>query len=141
MAHINGKDVSVQLSSDSGSTWKTLICELDHTFSLTRETSSVFTKCDSGTATVSLGAYSWQVSGNAVADTAPGVGQVSYEDMLGWAQGGTSLMILLEHPGAGTDFTESGSGYITSLERTAGTSDPVQFSFTFSGTGALDITA
>jgi hypothetical protein len=141
MAQINGKDVSVQLSSDSGTTWKTLICEIDHTFSLTRETSSVFTKCDSGTATVSLGAYSWQVTGNAVADTAPGATEVSYEDMLGWAQAGTSLMILMEHDAAGGDFTESGTGYITSLERTAGTVDPIQFSFTFSGTGALDITA
>ena len=141
MASINGKDVVVQVSTD-GTTYKNLICEISNNLPISRETNSVTTKCDNGTTTRSLGAYSWEVSGEAVADTAPSASQISYEDLLSGFIAGTLYTIKVENPAStGTNFYHQGSAYLTSLELSNEVNGVSQFSFTFSGTGALDVTA
>jgi len=141
MASINGKDVVVQLSTD-GTTYKSLVCEISNSLPISRETNSVTTKCDNGTTTRSLGAYSWEVSGEAVAETAPSGTQISYEEMLGYIVGGNLLYVKVENPAAsGSNFYHQGQAYLTSLELSNEVNGVSQFSFTLSGTGALDISA
>jgi predicted secreted protein len=136
MAAIQGNDVTVELSSDAGVTFKTLICETRSGVQITRDTTSQATKCNSGTVQLGLGAYSWSFSFDAVVDTAPSVSQVTYNDLLGWIVAGTALTGRVEEAG---EFTHEGSVYITDLSLDAATGETVQFSGTISGTGALTI--
>jgi predicted secreted protein len=138
MAEIQGNDVTVELSSDAGTTWKTLICETRSGIQITRDTTSTATKCNAGTTVIGLGAYSWSMSFDAVVDTAPSVSQVTYADMLTWITAGTSILGKIANTG---EFYHSGSVYVTDLSLDAATGEAVSFSGTLSGTGALDITA
>jgi TP901-1 family phage major tail protein len=135
---VQGKDVVLQISSDSGTTFKSLICEISNGFSATRETNSITTKCDDGTTTRSLGAYSWEMTADAVADTAPtALTQVSYLDVLALFTAGTLLTVKIAATG---DYFHSGTAYITSLELTNEVNGVSEFSLTLSGSGALDVT-
>ena len=140
MAQVNGKDVIVQVSTD-GTTYKNLICEIANSVPLSRETTSVTTKCSGGTTARAAGAYSWDVTGEAIVDTAPTSGQISYEDLLSGFLATTLYYVKVENPSAsGTNFYLAGTAYLTSLELTNEVDGLSQFSFTFSGTGAIDNT-
>jgi TP901-1 family phage major tail protein len=138
---IQGKDVVLEFSSDSGTTWKSLICEISSSFSGSRETNSITTKCDSGTVTRALGAYSWEFSGDAAADTAPTSAQLSYSQVLTWFVGGTAVDVRYQSSASTPNYYHTGEGYFTSLELSNEVNGVSEFSFTFSGNGALDITA
>lgn len=131
----------LEVSTDSGTTWKSMICELSNTLSMSTEMSSTQTKCDGGVTISTPGAKSWEISGEAVVDTAPTASQVSYEDALGWWSNATAVLVRIQHDGTGTNFYHSGTAYLTSLELSANVTDAVQFSFSFTGNGSLDISA
>jgi predicted secreted protein len=136
MAEIQGNNVTVEISTDSGTTYKTLICETRSGIQITRDTTQTQTKCNAGTTVLGLGAYSWSMSFDAVVDTAPSGSQVTYNDMLGWVTSGTALTARIEEAG---EFTHEGSVYVTDLSLDAATGEAVSFSGTLSGTGALTI--
>ena len=137
MASIQGKDVVVELSTNN-STWFSLVCEISNSLPITRETNSLSTKCNAGTTTRSLGAYSWEVSAEAVAETAPSGTQVSYEQLLAWHIAGTTLYVRVSHNN-GASFYHNGQCFITNLELTNEVNGVSQFSITLSGSGALTI--
>jgi TP901-1 family phage major tail protein len=142
MANIQGKDDVLMLSSDSGTTWKTLVCETSHTFNFTRNSTTTATKCDSGTSARSLGAYEWSFQSSVVVKTDPGATEISFEDLLSLSVAGTGVLIRSANPNpAGTNFYISGTVYITDLSKTAETDGLVSADVTFSGDGALDISA
>lgn len=138
MAAIQANEVSVQLSIDGGTTQKTLICETRSGVSMTRDTTSTQTKCNSGVAVVGIGALSWSFDFDAVVDTAPSGSQVTYNDMLGWINAGTAITATIEFTG---EFFHQGLVYVTDLSLDASVGETVKFSGTLSGSGALDIAA
>lgn len=139
MANVQGKDDILELSTDGGSTWKTLICETSHSFNFNRNTNRTPTKCDGGTSALGIGSYEWSFQSSVVVETAPTVTQVSYEDLLAWAVGATALLLRNSNGTSGANFHHSGSVYITDLSKTAEVDGLVTADVTFSGTNALDI--
>jgi predicted secreted protein len=140
MAAIQGNDVNVEISTDNGTTFKTLICETRSGVSIQRETSSTQTKCNAGVAQLGIGALSWSLSFDAVADTDPSASQVTYADMLTLITAGTKVVGRIQYNTSGTEFYHKGDVYVTDLTLDAATGETVQFSGTLSGTGALDVT-
>jgi predicted secreted protein len=136
MAAIQGKDVNVEISTDAGTTWKTLICETRNGLQQTRDTTSTSTKCDDGVTYIGLGAKSFNMSFDAVVDTAPTVSQVTYDDMNGWFSAGTALLARIESTG---NFTHEGTVYVTDLSLENANGEVSQFSGTLTGSGALTI--
>lgn len=140
MANIQGKDVVVQVSTDGGATFKTMICEISNSVSLTRNTNSVATKCDSGTNSIALGSYSWEISGEAVADDAPSGTQVTYPDILTLFVNGTAFYAQVKDPSSSaSEYFHKGQVYCTALELSNQVDGVSQFTFTFTGNGAIDI--
>jgi hypothetical protein len=143
MARIAGKDVKLEISTDSGTTWKELICEITNTANFTRETTTApLTKCDTASAAqeITPTGYSWSFDFEALTDTAPSVTQVTYQDMKTLAINGTSFLARRQYNSSGTEFYESGSVYITSLSSPAAVDGFHSFSGTMQGSGAQDIT-
>ena len=80
MAKIPGKDIVLQISTDDGTTWKDLICEISNTANYNRvTTTSPLTKCDVASAAqeLTLLGYTWGFDFEALTDTAPSVSQVT----------------------------------------------------------------
>ena len=141
MAKIPGKDIVLQISTDDGTTWKDLICEISNTANYNRETTtSPLTKCDVASAAqeLTLLGYTWGFDFEALTDTAPSVSQVTYSDLLTLFVNGTAFMVKRASTG---EFYESGEVYLTSLSSPATVDGFHSFSGTMSGSGAIDITA
>jgi hypothetical protein len=143
MAKVPGTGLKVEISTDTGTTWKELICELSNTLNFTRNTQTApFTKCDTATAALEVTptSSSWTVDFEALLSTSPLTTQVSYSDFLLVATNGTEFLMRTQYDNTGSDVYESGSVYITSFSRTAPADGFVGFSGTMTGSGALDIT-
>lgn len=143
MAKIRGKLVILQVSTDTGTTWKDLICLVSNDLNMTRETQTApITKCDDEGAAqeITPTALTWEMPFDALVDDSPLSTQLTYADALTIMNNGTTVLVRQQHDGTGSDFYESGSAIMTSLTRTAPADGYVGFSGTFAGTGALDIT-
>lgn len=140
MAKIESNDVVTEVSTDSGTTWKTLICETTGGFEFTRDESEApRTKCDSDATgkTITPTGYSWSMPFDALVDDAPDGTQVTYADCLSWAVNKTLVMVRRTKA---TEFLTSGSAYLMQLSESSEVDGYVAFSGTFQGTGDLDIT-
>jgi predicted secreted protein len=143
MAKVPGSDLVLEISTDDGTTWKQLICEISNTFNFTRETqTSPFTKCDSATAAQEIAPLgsSWSLDFDALLSTSPAGTQVTYSDIITLAVNGTSFKVRRQYDNTGSDVYETGSALITSFSSQAPADGFVGFSGTMSGSGALDIT-
>jgi hypothetical protein len=138
MANVLGKKVIMELSADSGTTWKILVCETSSGFRGRTETTSEQTKCDDGATITSPGAKSWEMNASGVVKKDPTTAQVSYQDILDWWNASTTLTGRLTDPDA--TFLMSGSVWITELSADFPTNGSAAFSATFTGDGALTTT-
>ena len=140
MARISAKDTVLQLSAD-GVTYKTVVCEIGHTFNRERSTNSVETKCYGGVAYVSVGAISGSIDFTGLFETQPSATQVSADDILGFIENGTYLYWKITAGLSGDERYRQGNGYVTSDSEDAQIGDNVGFNFTLIIDGAVDITA
>lgn len=132
--------VPISLSSDSGTTYKTVTCKKGWTFNHDISTTEEETDC--GTLT-GLGSNKWSFDIEGVMNTSPASTEVSAEDLLSFSSAQTSLLVKAQYPTSGspgTDLYAQGAGYITNLKITNSVGSLMTFSATFKGTGTLDIT-
>jgi hypothetical protein len=131
--------VPVKLSADAGVTKKAVVCKKSWTFNGTTPVNEDETDCGPH---IGLGANKWSIDVEGIVNTTPtGATEMSAEDLLGFWNSQTSLLIYLDYPsGAGTDLYASGSIYITNFQITNQVGSLITFSATFSGNGALDVT-
>lgn len=144
MAKVSGTLLKLEISTDTGTTWKELVCEISNTLNFTRETQvAPFTKCDTATAAqeVTPTSSSWSFDFDALLQTSPSVTQVTYTDFITLAVNGTSFLVRAQYDNTGSEVYESGTAYITNFTRTAPADGFVGFSGTMTGSGALDIAA
>lgn len=142
---IQGIDLifEVRVSGDSDTTWDRLVCALDDQAEMDNEVSEVDTKCGTFTGVKEMkGSY----SGNAVANATPNAGtEVTYEDVVFWQKNKTLLDFRYYNAanGAiaqGAAVFQTGSGRFTNSVLTGTTGEVVQFSWTFSPTGEIELT-
>lgn len=142
---IQGIDLifEVRVSGDSDTSWDRLVCALDDQAEMDNEVSEVDTKCGTFTGVKEMkGSY----SGNAVANATPTAGtEVTYEDVVFWQKNKTLLDFRYYNAAFGA-ITEGGAVYqqgtgrFTNSVLTGATGEVVQFSWTFSPTGEIEIT-
>lgn len=143
MARLRGQLAVLEISTDTGTTWKPLICLLSNDLNMTRETlTAPFTKCDTVNAAqeITPTALTWEMPFDALIDDSPTVSQVTYADMLTLMNNGTTVLVRQQYNGSGSEFYTSGSAILTSLSGTFPADGFMGYSGTFSGSGALDIT-
>jgi hypothetical protein len=144
MAKIAGKDVTTEISTDDGTTWTPLICEISSGDSMTRNTTTApLTKCDVAANPRELTLLDYEVTYNfdALVDDAPATGQVTYGDMLTLFINGTKFKVRRQADGTGSDFYKVADAYLTSLSETSPVEGFVGFSGEIKASGVLDITA
>lgn len=144
MAKIKGQLVKTEISSDGGTTWKELICEQSSGAEMTRETQTApFTKCDTATAAQEITplGYNWNFPFEALVDDAAAATQMTYPDLLTLFVNGTSVTVRRQYDNTGSIFYVSGTAYLTRLSESSPADGFVSCTGTFSGSGALDITA
>lgn len=135
---ISAETMPPQFSSDSGVTWKTLVCIEDWSLDLSTPTTENDTFCGKITG---LGVPGGTGSANAVFSTTPAAGEASGEDVLGWFISKTNLQFRALTPSpAGTDFYLSAQANITGYTLTGAATDVVKVSVTWTLQGALDNT-
>lgn len=144
MAKIKGNLVVLEISSDGGTTWKSLICEISSGVDMTRETNtSPLTKCDSTSAAQELTplGYSMRYPFDALVDTAPTVNQLTYAELLAIFYNATLVKLRRQYDNTGAEFFVSSDAYLTSLSEASPADGFVGFSGEFASSGALDIAA
>lgn len=139
MQSIQGELAPLYLSSDSGVTWKALVCLETYNVPLATTVNESETNC--GVA-VGLGAIKFTPSGSAVCEAAPLTSQVTYKDMYQWQVNKTLLMFKSEYPGSGGQYGAnlalSGTCYVTATDVTLQTGQVIKFTFTLTGTGLIN---
>lgn len=135
-------DSPIELSFDAGITWKELVCMSNYTLPTTLSTTVTETFCGPQTG---VGSQTFNPTGTAMCQNYGLLTntQVTYGELLALQTARTQFLYRAQAPGTGStgrDYYQSGSVYCTSLTLTAQVGSVLNFSFTLSGSGALDIT-
>jgi predicted secreted protein len=137
---INAKDMPIELSFDSGVTWKVLVCLKDISIPLQTPVTAEDTYCGKK---VGVGVIEFNPSGNAVCETRPDTDEVSHDDLVEYMDTGTSFLWRIQNPTSGSvghNLYYSGSCKCTNVTFTGTANGLVGFSFTLTGEGTLDRT-
>lgn len=131
--------VPLKISTDTGTTKKSIVCKKSWTFNHSTSTTEEETDCG---VLLGIGANKWSFDVEGVVNTTPtGASEVSAEDLLGIANAQTKFLVYLDYPsGSGTDLYASGEAYLTDFKITNSVGNLMTFTGTISGTGTLDIT-
>jgi len=133
---MNGTDVVIQISEDSGTTYDTIGKCTSCSLSVSREVRDVTTKDSSAWQENLAGLKSWSVSfeGLVTYNTETDIDKPN--DLYTLLSNGTEVKIKF---GSTTtdEYDYTGDAYLTSYEQEAGTEDNNSFSGSFTGTGAL----
>ena len=135
---LNGNDIPLKISTDAGTTYKSVVCATTSGIEITRDISQKPTKCGDLT---TVGNVKWTANVEGVVNITPAVTEVSYEDLLGIIVNNTATLIKVESPvAAGTDFYIQGTVIMTGLNLSMPSGDFVEFTCTLTGSGIIDIT-
>lgn len=135
MGQIIGSTQNVLISLDGGSTFKTLVCLRTSSVNTTANTTTEATNCGSIT---SPGVASMSLDFDAVCETAPTTGQITYDTLLDKCVNGQSIVVNFEDQGQ--TYKHEFEGYISDLTINQATEEFINFSGTVVSTGALSIT-
>lgn len=133
---INGTAVKIAVNGK-----KVAYCT-NTSLSINMDTIDTTTKDASGWASYMGGLNSWEMSGDALYSMASGSEDTIAIDLFDAMLAKTLCTTMIyPTPYSAGDYYWSGSGYITSLELSAGVEDVAAYSFNFQGTGKLSKTA
>ena len=138
LTDITSSTVPIEISLDSGSSWKTLVCLENYTHALDSEETTVETFCGPITSTPDPIA---SIDFTAVCNSTPDGGtEVTYSDLLSNVIAKTSVMYRLMSGTTGSTFYHSGTVKITNLTLEANApGEPIRFSGTLVSSGLIDI--
>ena len=139
MATIAASGFLLELSADAGSTWKSVVCEVDSSGKFDSATNSVLTKC--GTFSIA-GEKSASFDYNGIVKSDPGASELSYEQIHAYWLADTSLVARRENPAGGANLYQKMTGQITSMGDASKAGALVEFNFTFTctDTSTIDFT-
>jgi hypothetical protein len=128
--------VPLKISTDDGTTKKSIVCLTDGGFSFSTATTSEVSQCGTHTG---KGASDWEYTVTFIVNTNPGATEVSLGDLIALAGAKTDFLVYDQHPSDGTDWYLSGTVFISALSHTLGAEGLIKATATLKGVGTLDI--
>lgn len=133
---VTGSELIWSYSTDSGSTYKVVVCKKSANIDGSRNVNTEETDC--GTFKT-LGPSNWKLNFTGVVDTGPDAGEGSWTELLTLFEANTSFMS--KFATSGNEPWITGTGRLASLQLSADApSDTVKFTAAFEFSGAIDIT-
>ena len=138
MAIFNGTDLVLTCSPSDGGANAKLMHSQNVSLSINVDTIDISTKDSSGFRDLLGGQKSFSLSADGLMDFNTGAGDTEPDELFNQAMGRTLVTFVfgLASPATG-DYTYSGSGFVTSMEYSAGTEDAPTYSVTIEGSGTL----
>jgi hypothetical protein len=134
--HVTGSELLWSYSTDSGSTYKTVVCQISANLDASRNVNTAETACGTFKA---FGPSNYKLNFTGTVDTAPDTGEGSWTELLTLFEANTAFMS--KFATAGNEPYITGTGKLASLQlQNGGPSDIVQFSAAFEFSGTVDIT-
>lgn len=140
MASLQSTNYPIELSFDNGVSWQTLVCLTQYNIPLSKAANVTETFCGPQ---VGLGSGTHNPTGTAVAETAPTSNQVTYARMLQAYVDEQLIQYRVLAPTSGSVgvfFYLRGSANVTDLDLTLAAGQTIQFTWTLTGSGEIDIT-
>lgn len=144
METIQALDAPLKVSDDGGGTWLDIVCLLNYDIPLSRDVNQLATFCGIATG---YGPVKFSAKGSGAVEAEPDdATQASLNRILNWFLANTKLLFKSEYPGsggsAGENFYISGSARFSDLDvKAPDANNVIQFDFTLTGEGTLDINA
>lgn len=135
---IAGKLVKLQISTDGGTTFKTVVCAEDSNLDGSTEVNSRDTKCG---VLKSFGNTSWTLTGSGVANATPEATEVSADEILTMFQDTTTVNFKITHDTGDTIIYRTGAGSFSAYSESHPSADLVDFDYTLEVDGDIDISA
>jgi hypothetical protein len=138
MATLQSTTIPLELSDD-GTTWRTLVCLKQYNMPLSKAVNSTETFCG---VEVGLGAGTFNPTGTAVCKTDNSTSEWTYKELLIRWNAETSIWFRCTSPSGGSvngAFFLKGQCKVTDLDLIFATGQTVEFSFTLTGEGTLNI--
>jgi len=128
----------MSVSTDAGVTWKNIVCKKAANFNGSLPTNVDDTDCGPA---VGVGSPAFTFDFEGAVNTTPNSSEISAKALLAIFQAAqlVQIRIMFPNPG-GTDFYVSGEGYLTTYNVALATGNVANFTGTFTGNGAVDIT-
>lgn len=140
MQTVQSNLVPIELSFDNGATWQVLVCLTQYNIPVTTAINTLSTFC--GTA-VGVGTAAFNASGTAVCELNPTAGaQVTFNTLLAAQMAGLQFKFRVRYPitgSVGGSIFMKGDCYSTAIELQGQTNQALQFTWTLTGQGELDI--
>ena len=138
MAIFRGSDLVLTVSPSDGGANAKLMHSQTVSLSINVDTIDISTKDSSGFRDLLGGQKSFSLSADGLMDFNTGAGDAEPDELFTQAMNRTAVTFVfgLASPASG-DYTYSGSGFITSMEYSAGTEDAATYSVSIEGTGTL----
>lgn len=142
MKTLQSSNLPLELSFDNGVSWQLLTCLTQYNIPLDKAANTVETFCGPA---VGIGTKTFNPTGTAVANLEPTAGsQVSYKELVQAWDSEQIVKFRVRYPtgsSTGSNFFLQGDSKVTNLNITAQAGQLVQFDFTLTGEGDLDVTA
>ncbi len=138
---IQGSSVPFTISTDSGSTYRTLVC--NKAWGLTLDVPVNEDESDCGVH-VGLGAVKGSFSIEGSYSTTPSITEISGEELLSLILNKTEFAIKCQYPTSGTpgaDLFVQSNAYLTNFQITKATNSVISFTGTVTLNGTIDISA
>lgn len=138
---VQGSSVPFAISTDSGTTYRTLVC--NKAWGFTGDTTVNEDESDCGRH-VGLGTTKAEFSIEGLYNTTPASTEISGEELLSLWANKTAFLIKVQYPTSGTpggDLYLQGSAYLTNYQVNKATNSLISFTGTILIDGNIDITA
>ena len=132
--------VPITLSTDSGTTYRAIVCKKGWTFN--HETATTEEQTDCGTL-IGLGSNSWSFDVDGIFSTDPGGSEIGAEELIDIAGAQTLVLVKAQYPTSGTPGANvylQGSVYITNVQLVNSVGSLMNYTLTLKGSGTLDTT-
>lgn len=134
---LKGKEVFIHISTNLVTpAYSVLVCQINGGLSGSRDVNTQSTKC--GVAKAG-GEPNYQVTGSLAANTAPGTGEISADDLIALFESGDSFLFKLAHT-TPANYYRAGTGFLSNYSETANDGETVNADFTIEVEGGIDIT-
>lgn len=144
---INGSDVFLQISEDSGSSYDTIMFLTSANMSLSMDVRDISSKQSAGWREVLEAQKSWSLSGDGFVTYSTVADSDNTGTMVDFVTNRTKIYVKFSigsynadtgaFTGNSGDSEYTGEAYVSSIEQSSGTEDNLGFSISFEGTGAL----